>query len=137
MSSRNIGKLVTVSNRSIIAEMYDNLGNYINTTDGIRFVGEISSYITIDDIGIKIIAEVVGVDEKTSSTYDKMSKPKSAKFIFLSLIGEILNGKFFFGVSKMPLIFSTISIITDQDLKPRFPKSVTSYFVKNPLKPVV
>ncbi|MBC3887981.1 DUF87 domain-containing protein [Acetobacterium paludosum] len=117
MSSRNIGKLVTVSNRSIIAEMYDNLGNYINTSDGIRFVGEISSYVTIDDIGRKIIAEVIGVDEKTSSTYDKMSKPKSAKFIFLSLIGEIINGKFFFGVSKMPLIFSTISIITDHDLR--------------------
>ena len=91
---------------------------YVNTADGIRFVGEISSYVSIDDIGRKIVAEVVGVDEKTGSvSHVSMNKPNSNKYIHLNLIGEIIGSKFFFGVSKMPLIFSEIRIITEKDLR--------------------
>ena len=41
MNSRSIGKLTSVSQRGIIAEIYSGLGNYISTNDGVRFVGEV------------------------------------------------------------------------------------------------
>jgi len=117
MSNRTIGRLVSISSRWIVAEMNNETGSYINTLDGIRFVGEIGSYVSIADIGRKIIAEVIAVEEKNTSSFEKMSKPKSSRFLNLNLIGEIVVSKFTFGVSKMPLIFSEISIITEADLE--------------------
>ena len=78
MNSRSIGKLVSISQRGIVAEMYESLGNYINTTDGIRFVGEVGSYVSIYDIGRTVIGEITGVEEKPALTSKPMSKPNSA-----------------------------------------------------------
>ena len=35
MNSRTIGKITSIGIRGIIADVYDDLGNYINTMDGI------------------------------------------------------------------------------------------------------
>lgn len=117
MNSRSIGKLISISQKGIIAEMYDSLGNYINTTDGIRFVGEVGSYISIYDIGRTVIGEITGVEEKPQISTQQYSKPNSSRQLYISLIGEIVSNKFFFGVSKMPLIFSEVNIISESDLK--------------------
>lgn len=117
MNSRSIGKLVSIGQKGIIAEMYDNMGNYINTMDGIHFVGEVGSYITIYDVGRTVVGEIIGVDEKPQLSNQSMSKPHSIRQLYINLIGEIVNGKFYFGVSKMPLIFSEVYIISEQDLK--------------------
>lgn len=117
MSSRNIGKIISIGIKGIIAEVYDNMGNYVNTLDGVRFVGEVGSYVSVYDIGRTIIAEVTGVDEKTSIGNQTLVKPNSSRQIYLNLLGEIINRNFFFGVSKMPLIFSEIHIISERDLK--------------------
>ena len=116
MNSRSIGKLVSISQRGIVAEMYESLGNYINTMDGIRFVGEVGSYVSIYDIGRTIIGEITGVEEKPLLTSKPMSKPNSNRQLNINLIGEIISNKFFFGVSKMPLIFSEVNIISENDL---------------------
>lgn len=117
MNSRSIGKLISVGQRGIVAEMYDILGNYINTFDGIRFVGEVGAYISIYDIGRTIIGEIVGVEEKPQLSNWQMSKPNSSRLVYISLTGEIMEGKFYFGVSKMPLIFSEVNIIAQKDLR--------------------
>ena len=117
MSSRSIGKLISIGQRGIIAEMYESMGNYINTMDGIRFVGEVGSYVSIYDIGRTIIGEIISVDEKPQISNQPHSKPNSNRQLSISLIGEIDNDKFYFGVSKMPLIFSEINIISESDLK--------------------
>ncbi|MDF1494563.1 ATP-binding protein [Caproiciproducens sp. CPB-2] len=116
MNSRSIGKLVSISQRGIVAEMYESLGNYVNTMDGIRFVGEVGSYVSIYDIGRTIIGEITGVEEKPVLTSKPMSKPNSSRQLNINLIGEIISNKFFFGVSKMPLIFSEVNIISENDL---------------------
>lgn len=116
MNSRSIGKLVSISQRGIVAEMYESLGNYVNTMDGIRFVGEVGSYVSIYDIGRTIIGEITGVEEKPMLTSKPMSKPNSSRQLNINLIGEIISNKFFFGVSKMPLIFSEVNIISENDL---------------------
>ena len=61
MNSRSIGKLTSVSQRGIIAEIYSGLGNYISTNDGVRFVGEVGSYVSIYDVNRTIIGEITGV----------------------------------------------------------------------------
>ena len=116
MNSRSIGKLVSISQRGIVAEMYESLGNYVNTMDGVRFVGEVGSYVSIYDIGRTIIGEITGVEEKPVLTSKPMSKPNSSRLLNINLIGEIISNKFFFGVSKMPLIFSEVNIISENDL---------------------
>lgn len=117
MNSRTIGKITSIGIRGIIADVHDDLGNYINTIDGIYFVGEVGSYVSIYEIGRTIIAEIIGVDEKKQlSNVNEMHKPNSKRQVYLNLIGEIIDNKFYFGVSKMPLIFSEIHVISERDL---------------------
>lgn len=117
MSSREIGKITSVGIHGIIADMNSDLGNYINTIDGILFVGEVGSYVSIYEIGRTIIAEIIGVDEKTQVIDSReMVKPNSKRQVYLNLIGEIVEDKFQFGVSKMPLIFSTVYIVSQKEL---------------------
>ena len=84
MNSRSIGKLVSISQRGIAAEMYESLGNYVNTMDGIRFVGEVGSYVSIYDIGRTIIGEITGVEEKPVLISKPMSKPNSSRQLILT-----------------------------------------------------
>ena len=117
MSSRTIGKIVSIGVNGIVAEVYDSLGSYVNTVDGIRFVGEVGSYVSIYEIGRTVIAEIEAVAEKSSIVNGReLSKANSNRQVFLNLIGEVIDGKFFFGVSKMPLIFAEVNIISEKDL---------------------
>ncbi|BEU86948.1 ATP-binding protein [Selenomonas sp. TAMA-11512] len=117
MSSREIGRITSVGINGVIADVNSDLGNYINTIDGILFVGEVGSYVSIYEIGRTIIAEIVGVDEKTQSINSaELGKPNSRRQVYLNLIGEIVDGKFYFGVSKMPLIFSNVYMVSQKEL---------------------
>lgn len=117
MNNRIIGKITSIGINGVIADVYDGLGNYINTLDGVRFIGEVGSYVSIYEVGRIVIAEVIGVDEKTLfSVRDDMHKPNSRRQIHLNLVGEIVNDNFIFGVSKLPLIFSEIHIISEKEL---------------------
>ena len=116
MGNSSIGKITAIDSNTIIAELYNTIGNYLNTFDGIRFVGEIGSYVSIIELDRKIIAEIISVEDKNFVSSKPISKPLDIRFVKLSLIGEIHNNKFTFGVSKMPLLFSEINIITENDL---------------------
>lgn len=117
MSSREIGRITSVGINGVIADVNSDLGNYINTIDGILFVGEVGSYVSIYEIGRTVIAEIVGVDEKTQSINSvELVKPNSKRQVYLNLIGEIVENKFRFGVSKMPLIFSNVYMVSQKEL---------------------
>lgn len=117
MSSNSIGRIVAIDTYKIIAELYDSASNYISTLDGIRFIGEIGSYVSISETERKIIAEIVSVEEKNLYANKELSKPIGARLVTLSLIGEITGRKFCFGVSKTPHIFSEINVIHQSDLQ--------------------
>lgn len=117
MNSRSIGKLTSVSQKGIVAEIYLGIGNYINTLDGIRFVGEVGSYVSINDIGRTIIGEITGIVEKPELLNTELVKPNSNRQVYIDLVGEIIASNFYFGVSKMPLIFSEVNIISENDLE--------------------
>lgn len=116
ISNRVIGNIVTINNNNIVAELSSDLGNYINLTDGIYFVGEIGSYIKIDDLNRRIIAEIIAIDEKNDMSFERLGKPGRNRYLKLSLIGEIIDSEFKFGVTKMPPIYSEIKIINENDL---------------------
>ena len=86
MNSRSIGKLISISQHGIVAEMYEFLGNYVNTMDGIRFVGEVGSYFSIYDIGRTVIGEITGIEEKPVLTSKPMSKPNSSRLLNINLV---------------------------------------------------
>lgn len=117
MNKRVIGRIISISHNNVVAELYSNLGNYVTLYDGIRFIGEIGSYVAIDDINRRIIAEIIAVDEKSEVVNGDLHKAESHRYLRINLIGEISNGSFNFGVTKMPPVFSEIMIISESDLK--------------------
>ncbi len=131
MNSRNIGKITSIGIRGIIAEVYDLMGNYISTKDGIRFVGEVGSYVSIYDVGRIIIAEVTAVEERPIVGNRQLQKPNSSRLMHLNLLGEIVDSKFCFGVSKMPLIFSEVHLISEKDLKSMLEVGDEEYVIPN------
>ena len=78
---------------------------------------EVGSYVSIYDIGRTIIGEITGVVEKPEMSEIRYAKPNSRRQVYIGLIGEIVSDKFCFGVSKMPLIFSEVSIISEKSLR--------------------
>ena len=117
MKSNSIGRIIAIDTNRILAELYDSDSNYISTIDGIRFIGEIGSYVSISEIERKIIAEIVSVEEKGFYSNYELNKPIGSRIVTLSLVGEIVDKKFCFGVSKTPHIFSEISIVQQTDLQ--------------------
>lgn len=117
MNNRVIGRIISINHNNITAELSQNLGSYITLYDGIRFVGEIGSYVAIDDLNRRIIAEIISVDEKNDMAAEKLNKAESRRYLKINLLGEISNGVFNFGVTKMPPVFSEIKIISESDLK--------------------
>lgn len=121
MNSRTIGRLISVSSKGVIAEILDGLGNYLTTKDGVRFVGEVNSYIAIHEIGRTVIGEITGAGEEPDweiRSHDDLvaHKPIGKRHAYISLIGEIQGNKFTFGVSKMPLLYAEVDIISADDL---------------------
>ena len=117
MNNRVIGRIISINHNNVTAELTQNLGSYITLYDGIRFVGEIGSYVAIDDLNRRIIAEIISVDEKNEMAAEKLNKAESRRYLKINLLGEISNSIFNFGVTKMPPVFSEIKIISESDLK--------------------
>lgn len=116
LGSRTIGKLVSIRNGQIIAEISSDLGEYVNTLDGINFIGEVGSYVTIHDFDRDVIAEISGINEELKNGYQEYEKPNSVEQITLDLLGEIHEGSFTFGVTRLPRLFMEINLISTQEL---------------------
>lgn len=117
MNNRVIGRIISINHNNVTAELTQNLGSYITLYDGIRFVGEIGSYVAIDDLNRRIIAEIISVDEKNEMAAEKLNKAESRRYLKINLLGKISNSIFNFGVTKMPPVFSEIKIISESDLR--------------------
>lgn len=86
LGSRTIGKLVSIRNGQIIAEISSNLGEYVNTLDGINFVGEVGSYVTIHDFDRDVVAEISGINEELKNGYQEYQKPDSLEQVTLEAV---------------------------------------------------
>lgn len=118
MGIRSIGRLIAIRRSIIEAELYDSVGSYINTLDGTRFVGEVGTYVTIYEIERTVVGEIVGIGDYAEEGKDfAFKKPSVRRRIEIALVGEILGGAFSFGVSRMPLIYSEVNLISEVELK--------------------
>lgn len=116
MNNRSIGRLVLIKNSIVIAEVFNGIDTHINTMDGTRFVGEIGTYVSIYELGRVLIAEVLSAESSQHLSSAPLAKPNSNRIISLKLIGEIVSDDFNFGVSKMPLLYSEVHIVTNKEL---------------------
>lgn len=116
MNNRSIGRLILIKNSIVIAEVFNGIDNHINTMDGTRFVGELGTYVSIYELGRVLIAEVLSAESSQHISSEPLAKPNSNRVISLKLIGEIVNNNFNFGVSKMPLLYSEVHIVTNKEL---------------------
>lgn len=131
MSFRSIGRITSISPSRIIAEVYNSLGSYINIGDSTQFVGEVGSYLSIYEIGRTVICEIIGVEEKPDNSDKPLSKPNSSRLIYISLVGEIIGKHFSFGVSKLPLIYSEVNIISEDEFSLMLAKDQALEIAKN------
>lgn len=118
MGIRSIGRLIAIRRSVIEAELYNSVGSYINTLDGTRFVGEVGTYVTIYDLERIIVGEIVGIGDYAEDGKDMaFRKPSVRRRIEIALVGEIVNDRFGFGVSRMPLIYAEINLISENELQ--------------------
>ena len=121
MGVRSIGRLIAIKRSVIEAELYANVGSYINTNDGTRFVGEVGTYISIYDVERTIIGEIIGIGDYAEDIKDGgLKKPSVRRKLEVSLVGEIFENQFTFGVSRMPLIYSEVNLISEEELRIMF-----------------
>lgn len=112
-----IGRIVSIRYGEVIVETLSTIGDYVCIKDGVRFVGELGSYLSIKDVGRKIIAEIVSIDEKDNTSNEQISKAESDRYLKLSPVGEIIGELFTFGITKMPAMFSEVNLISEKDLQ--------------------
>lgn len=121
MGARSIGRLIAIKRSVIEAELYASVGSYVNTNDGTRFVGEVGTYVSIYDVERIIIGEIVGIGDYAEDVKDgRLKKPSVRRKLEISLVGEIVENEFTFGVSRMPLIYSEVNLIAEDELRIMF-----------------
>lgn len=109
MDNTCIGRLISIENGRIVAELVDSLGSYLTVDGQERFVGEVGSYVTMRDGSRRIIGEIVGVSVGAAGA-------GPSRQASINLVGEIIAGRFIFGVSRLPLILSDVELISRDDL---------------------
>ena len=121
MGTRSIGRLIAIKRSVIEAELYASVGSYVNTNDGTRFVGEVGTYVSIYDVERIVIGEIVGIGDYAEDVKDGgLKKPSVRRKLEISLVGEIINDEFTFGVSRMPLIYSEVNLVAEDELQIMF-----------------
>ena len=121
MGTRSIGRLIAIKRSVVEAELYASVGSYVNTNDGTRFVGEVGTYVSIYDVERIVIGEIVGIGDYAEDVKDGgLKKPSVRRKLEISLVGEIINDEFTFGVSRMPLIYSEVNLVAEDELQIMF-----------------
>jgi len=64
LNSRTIGRLISVGPKGVVSEILDGLGSHVTTRDGVRFIGEVGSYVCIHELGRTVIGEITGAGEE-------------------------------------------------------------------------
>lgn len=134
MGTRSIGRLIAIKRSVIEAELYASVGSYVNTNDGTRFVGEVGTYVSIYDVERIVIGEIVGIGDYAEDVKDGgLKKPSVRRKLEISLVGEIINDEFTFGVSRMPLIYSEVNLVAEDELQIMFSRGKPKIDIGNDL----
>lgn len=127
---RAIGKVVSVAADRLVVEMRQRTDNFtVVGYDDMHYVATLGSFVIIPVQATYVVAEVVGLREKDTSSGRQdapegmeLAKANAPKFLDVVPVGTLPvarvgeEGKFRFGVSVYPSLYTDALYATDQDL---------------------
>lgn len=123
MSSNNyvIGNVVSIDGMKIKILMNENSNLETFHCDGVIFNGiSIGSYIGIIRGSNKIIGRVEKEfleDKSKEPSIHEFSRARFQRHLEVSLVGNMYNGKFEFGIKRFPMIFNEAILLTENEIK--------------------
>ncbi len=123
---RAIGKIVSVAADRLVVELHGGTDNFtIVGFDDVHYVARLGSFVMIPVHTEYFVAEIVGIREKdpvltkTDAIDTLADKATSAKFLDVVPVGMLpqsKSGRFRFGVSVFPSLYSDVLYAVDQEL---------------------
>jgi hypothetical protein len=120
---RVIGKLVSINSEKFTVELLNQSINF--TTVGFEDIyqyAQINGYVILPYQDFYIVAEIFGVREKDADIRWKgekeqiLSKSNSVKYLDINPIGTIQKGKFKYGISVFPTLYTDVLYIKKEEL---------------------
>jgi DNA helicase HerA-like ATPase len=120
---RVIGKLISINSEKFTVELLNQSINFtVNGFDDIYQYAQINGYVILPYQDFYIVAEIFGVRERDADVKWKgekeqvLSKSNSVKYLDITPIGTVQNGKFKYGVSVFPTLYSDVLYIKKVEL---------------------
>lgn len=120
---RVIGKLISINSEKFTVELLNQSINFtVNGFDDIYQYAQINGYVILPYQDFYIVAEIFGVRERDADIKWRgekeqvLSKSNSVKYLDITPIGTIQNGKFKYGVSVFPTLYSDVLYIKKEEL---------------------
>jgi DNA helicase HerA-like ATPase len=120
---RVIGKLVNINSEKFTVELLNQSINFtVNGFDDIYQYAQINSYVILPYQDFYIVAEIFGVRERDADIKwhgekeQVLSKSNSVKYLDITPIGTVQSGKFKYGVSVFPTLYSDVLYVKKEEL---------------------
>ena len=139
---RAIGKIVSVSADRFVVELHGRTDNFtVVGFDDVHYVARLGSFVMIPIHAEYVVAEVIGLRERDligssqSTSSGEVDKAASAKFLDLVPVGMLpqqRDGRFRFGISIYPSLYSDALYALDEELDRIFEVSDSEAYVPQP-----
>lgn len=120
---RVIGKLISINSDKFTVELLNQSINFtINGFEDIYQYAQINGYVILPYQDFYIVAEIFGVRERDSDIKWQgekeqiLNKSNSVKYLDINPIGTIQKGKFRYGVSIFPTLYTDVLYIKKEEL---------------------
>jgi hypothetical protein len=126
---RTIGTVVAVSTDKFVIEMHVGTDSFtVVGFDDVHYVARLGSFVMIPAQAEYVVAEIVGLRERDAGSAGDIDRATSAKFLDVIPVGmlPIEGGKFRFGVSVFPSLYSEALYALDEELDRIFDTSPAS-----------
>ena len=126
---RAIGSVVAVSADKFVIEMHGGTDSFtVVGFDDVHYVARLGSFVMIPAQAQYVVAEIVGLRERDVGSGGDIDKAASAKFLDVVPVGmlPIEGGRFRFGVSIFPSLYSDALYALDDELDRIFDTSPAS-----------
>jgi DNA helicase HerA-like ATPase len=126
---RAIGSVVSVAADRFVIEMRGGTDSFtVVGFDDVHYVARLGSFVMIPAQAEYVVAEIVGLRERDAGTGGDIDKASSAKFLDVVPVGmlPVEGGKFRFGVSVFPSLYTDALYALDKELDRIFDTSPAS-----------
>jgi DNA helicase HerA-like ATPase len=120
---RVIGKLISINSEKFTVELLNQSINFtVNGFDDIYQYAQINGYVILPYQDFYIVAEIFGVRERDADIKWKgekeqvLSKSNSVKYLDIIPIGSIQKGKFKYGLSVFPTLYTDVLYVKKEEL---------------------